>query len=294
MILLKPSKPGKKEPETPAEESLLTRIMNSIVSRSEQVSPYFLPIIGALIIDAVIIYNILIEHSFDFKSWDVITIMFGASLIVYNYVPGRYSFTRDFFVFFLGLLFLILIFPPIFYELFMGSGGSAQVTRVLLADPVSGLLNLGGIDSFIEVNINPDTGKEVAYIVFPLKATGENAKVGITEACSGIYTASIFLAAFISFVLLEYKRFDKKVGMIIGLGIFTTYIANILRMTIIILVGHFYDTNPDSKVGLTNLNWWHTNAGWLIFMAWIIPFWWLMYRYLMMKDIGKKGDDVKK
>ena len=103
-----------------------------------------------------------------------------------------------------------------------------------------------------------------------------------------IYTASIFLSAFITFILLEYRRFDRKVGLLIGLGIFTSYLANLFRMTIIVLVGHYYDTDP---VNLTNLSWAHTNAGWLIFLAWIIPFWWLMYRFLMKKDISKIPDE---
>ncbi len=271
-----------KEKKETTKESLLTRIMNNIVKKSEKFSPYTLPIIGAVIIDAVIVYNILVSKNIDLKGWDMITIMFGAFLIAYNYIPENYSFARDFFVFFLGLLFLILVFPPIFYELFLGSGGSAQVTKILLADPVSWLLNLGGIDSYTVI-ANEGSG-DVAYVYFPLLANDQMAGVGITEACSGVYTASIFLAAFITFVLIEYKRFDIKVGIIIGLGILTTYFANILRMIIIVLVGYYYDTDPNN---LVNLSWAHINAGWLIFMAWIIPFWWLMYRFLMRKDIGK-------
>jgi exosortase/archaeosortase family protein len=210
--------------------------------------------------------------------------MFGASIIAYNYIPEKFAFARDFFVFFLGLLFLILVFPPIFYELVMGSGGSAQATKILLADPVSWILNVGGIDSYTLIGPSVETGGEVAYVYFPLKANGEIAGVGVGEACSGIYTASIFLAAFITFVLIEYKRFDIKVGIIIGLGVLTTYIANIFRMTIIVLVGHYYDSDP---INLSSLNWTHINAGWLIFMAWIVPFWWLMYRFLMKKDISE-------
>jgi exosortase/archaeosortase family protein len=288
-ILQKPAK--EKELEEPAEESLLTQLMNRIIKRTEKFSHYTLPIIGALIIDAVLIYNIVVTGSLDLKSWDLITLMFGASIIAYNYVPENFTFARDFFVFFLGLLFLILVFPPIFYELFLGSGGSAQVTKFLLADPVSWILNVGGIDSYTTISVDTAEGGKVAFVYFPLRANGEIAGVGIGEACSGIYTASIFLAAFVTFVLIEYKRFDMKVGIIIGLGILCTYIANILRMTIIILVGHYYDTVATGPGSLTHMNWTHINAGWLIFMAWIIPFWWLMYRYLMRRDIS--GDEEK-
>jgi hypothetical protein len=40
------------EVEEPAEESLLTRLMNGMVKKTEKFSQYTLPIIGALIIDA--------------------------------------------------------------------------------------------------------------------------------------------------------------------------------------------------------------------------------------------------
>lgn len=284
------SKPIKKV-EEPSDQSILTRFMNWLVMKSEKFSQFTLPIIGAIIVDAVIIYNILINKSIDLKSWDLITILFGVSLILYNYFPDKFSFARDFFVFFIGLLFLILVFPPIFYQFILGPGGGAHITKVLLADPVAGLLNLFGIESYTE--IIGENGGGVAYVNFKLLANGETASVGITDACSGVYTASIFLAAFITFVLIEYKRLDLKVGVIIGLGILTTYFANILRMTIIILVGHYYDTDPNE---LTNLSWWHINAGWMIFMAWIIPFWWLMYRFLMRKDFAdnqNKDSDEK-
>ena len=255
---------------------------------TEVISPYMLPIIGAVVVDAVIIYNILINKSIDLKGFDTITILFGISLISYNYIPDQYTFARDFFVFFLGLLFFILVFPPIFYEQIIGSGGNATITKIFLGDPVVGLLKLGGIESSCSI---VDTGSgQVATLFFPLAQTGKEASVGIAEACSGIYTASIFLSAFITFVLVEYKRFNLKVGLIIGLGIITTYLANILRMTIIVLIGYYFDTDPTS---LSNLSWAHVNAGWLIFMAWIIPFWFLMYRFLMSKDIGEMENKSK-
>ena len=272
------------------DKSILIRSMYWISKKAEKISPYTIPIIGAIVVDAVIIYNILINKSINLRGFDAITITFGISLILYNYIPKQFQFARDFFVFFLGLLFFILIFPPIFYNLLFGEGGDAFITKTLLGDPVSGILNLGGIESYCKI-INTSTRSETATVFFTLSQTGEEASVGIAEACSGIYTLSIFLSAFITFVLLEYKRFDRKVALLIGIGIFTTYIANLLRMTIIILVGHYYDTDPN---GLPNLAWTHINAGWIIFMAWIIPFWWLMYRFLMKKDINKNFDEIEK
>ncbi len=279
---------SKPEPEDKS-KSILTKFMEWIFEKTEAISPYMLPIIGAIIIDAVIIYNILIRRAIELHGFDAITIAFGVSVILYNYIPKQYSFARDFLVFFLGLLFFIMIFPPIFYDFMFGTGGNAAVTKIFLGDPLVGLLNLGGIESSSKIIISGSDGKETATVFFVL-ANGKQAAVGIAEGCSGIFTASIFLSAFITFVLLEYRRFDRKVGLVIGLGIFTTYAANIFRMTIIILVGHYYDTDPGD---LAHMSWAHINAGWLIFLAWIIPFWLLMYKYLMKSDLGNSDEGEK-
>ena len=49
------------------------------------------------------------------------------------------------------------------------------------------------------------------------------------------------------------------------IGLFASYIANIFRMVVIILAGHYG--------GKDALYWTHTNAGWIIFIFWIILFW---------------------
>jgi exosortase/archaeosortase family protein len=276
-----------KEPEV-EDRSILARFMDWSFTKSEGISQYTLPIIGAVIIDAVLIYNILSRNSLDLRGFDTITITFGISLIVYNYIPDEYNFARNFFVFFFGLLFFILVFPPIFYKSIIGTSGNAVITKALLGDPVVWLLNLSGIKS--TSTIVGSGSSEFATIYFPLAQNGLEASVQIGESCSGIYTVSIFLSAFITFVLLEYKRFDLKVGSLIVLGIFISYIGNIIRMYIIVLVGHYYDSDPGN---MTNLGWTHSYAGLFIFLAWIIPFWFLMYWFLMRKDINKDKEKIK-
>ena len=55
----------------------------------------------------------------------------------------------------------------------------------------------------------------------------------------------------------------------------TAYVANLLRMSIIVMVGSYY--------GPGALAWTHTNLGIFIFLGWISLFWGIAYRYL---DIG--------
>ena len=112
------------------------------------------------------------------------------------------------------------------------------------------------------------------------------ATVGITTSCSGIYSFTIFSAAFASFVLVEYRRFEARVFALLAAGVLTAYFANLLRMLIITLVGHFYDTTTN---GLENFNWAHANAGWLIFLVWIALFWWIVFRFGMKGTLPSRS-----
>ena len=82
--------------------------------------------------------------------------------------------------------------------------------------------------------------------------------------------------------MVEYRRFDQKVAILLGLGILTSYVANLLRMSIIILVGSHYGTDA--------LLWTHENLGELIFLAWIAVFWSFMFNYLF--DSEQKEEKV--
>lgn len=250
---------------------LVLRIMRTLSAKAGKLSVYTFPIVGALIIDAVFIYNFMTGQGLNFESWDTITIMLGASLIAYNFIPEQFSVTRDFMVFFLGILFIILIFPQLIYSIFVGPEASGRYTQVLLADPVVAMLNISGIEASSSV----DGTTHTATITYEL-VNGGTDMVGITEACSGIYTTSIFISAFITYILVEYQRIDLKVAGILIIGVITSYIANILRMTIITVVGHYYGTEALLSA--------HQNAGWLIFLAWIIPFWYLVFKFLIVED----------
>ncbi|UCH87935.1 MAG: archaeosortase/exosortase family protein [Thermoplasmata archaeon] len=269
---IKPAETEEMEVEIP--RSIVGRIMFKLTNSARSLSYLTLPIFGALIIDAVFIYNFMTGQGLAFQTWDTVTIMLGGSLIAYNFIPEQYSTTRDFIVFFLALLFMILVLPQIFYSIFIGEEASANYTKILLADPVVVMLNLFGIDAWTSIEFVE--GSTYTAIIHYTMANGEMQEVGITESCSGIYTTSIFISAFITYVLVEYQHFNKKVVLILILGVITSYFANILRMTIITGVGYYYGTDALLKA--------HANAGWLIFLAWIIPFWFLVFKYLIKEE----------
>jgi exosortase/archaeosortase family protein len=202
-------------------------------------------------------------------------------MIVYPYIPQSWSKERDFAFFFAIGLVVFLVIPLLIIRAATSSveGAVDVYAAFLLAKPLEWILSAMGIYAYADG----------IYLTFALKAGGE-ATVGITTSCSGIYSFTIFSAAFASFVLVEFKRFEARVFLLLLAGIITAYLANMLRMLIITLVGYNYDTMTND---LENFNWAHANAGWLIFLAWIALFWWIVFKYGMKGKLPGKGGEGK-
>ena len=243
----------------------------------------YLPLAGALVFLAVITFNLYTGGTeLNFGSHDAVTFLMGVALLAYNYIPEKYSLERDFTLLFLIFLFFILVLPITIIHYYYGPMTEATTSPVvyhLLARPTAGLLSIIGISSsalvegdwvLIEVMMpsiqNPDH-----YI---------RTKVGIGLSCTGLYSVSIFISAFLSFIMVHFRKLDLKLFSFMALGIFASWVANVLRMTIIMVMGHLY--------GNEAMSWTHNNAGIFIFMAWIALFWGVMFWYfdIPIRDIG--------
>jgi len=273
-------------------DSIGERILSPLSTSVKDRSSLILPISGALIIDAVLIYNWALKGGLNYYSmgtYDFVTISFGLTLVLYNFIPNQFSWMRDFFTFFIIVAFGILVVPRLVMETLLGSGeGSGFFTENLLVKPVSGLVRLMGIES--------DTVGDTLIVYFdPPEGVYDRWQVGIGEACSGIYTATIFIAAYISFVLMEYRKFDRLVVIFLVVGIITAYLANILRITLIVWIGYRFDGPMALNTEPANTNFWfaHTNLGWIIFILWILPFWYLIFRYMLGGDDSEKSEKGK-
>jgi archaeosortase C (PEF-CTERM variant) len=244
----------------------------------------FYPVIGILLIVIDIAYNFAIEETLDYEAFgshDIIALLFAGILVMYPYIPSSWSKERDFAFFFAVGLVVFLVIPLLLIRAATNEveGAVDVYAAFLLAKPLEWILTGLGIYAHAD-GIN---------LEFALRAGG-TATVGITTSCSGIYSFTIFSAAFASFVIVEYKRFESRVFMLLVAGIITAYFANLLRMLIITLVGHSYDTTTNQ---LENFNWAHANAGWLIFLLWIALFWWIVFRFGMRGKIpGAKGEQI--
>ena len=102
----------------------------------------------------------------------------------------------------------------------------------------------------------------------------------ISEACSGLTSIYVFLGALVSYLYVNSKKFDLTILLSLSIiGIAISFIANLLRMSIIVIVGHHF--------GEDYLQWAHSNVGWIIFTFWIFLFWSFLEKYIVAPSVEK-------
>jgi len=279
-VLLWP-RPGKVKPER-LEPTLASRFLNKVTFNGKLV-PFF-PLMGIILISLDVVYNAFISPSPTLQIHDTIVLLFAISLISYPFVPQRFNRERDFVLLFFFVLVLILVVPLLAIRLYQGNfeEGVNIYSRTMLAPQLQVMLSLIGIPS----TVGPDPWGSSAPGLLFTPQQGEPIWVVITTACSGIYSFSIFASAFTAFVLVELKKLNWRVWVLLLLGFVAAYFANLLRMTVIVIAGYISQT-PEESINSMMIA--HSNAGWLIFLGWISLFWLLIFRFIF----PKKEDALK-
>lgn len=257
------------------ETTLAQRFIDKITLGGRLV-PLF-PVFGIAIIIMVIVWNLVITGSTEFLTYDWLAMLVGVYLVAYNWIPADYGREREFaFLFLFSLSFLLLV--PVLIERAAAGNAASTVgisaySEYLLAKPVDSMLGMAGITSTID-------GVTITF----LPAEGDPISLTIATSCSGVYSFAIFTAAFMAFVGTEFTHWDSRLKWFLGLGILAAYLANLFRMFIIVMVGHYYGSDA--------LLWAHANVGWLIYMAWIALFWWLLFRWFFKEQAAEaaQGD----
>tara|TARA_B100000575_G_scaffold17377_1_gene12102 strand:- start:1137 stop:2153 length:1017 start_codon:yes stop_codon:yes gene_type:complete len=235
----------------------------------------FLPV-GLVILLLDLVANATI---FDGKigSNDLVVISAAFVWCLYGFIPENYSSERDFVFLFINILVIILVLPLLIFKIYtlinpIVLEGGTNSTSILQDKIVNRFLTvpLSKVLSFVGFKVLPQSNILNFYL-----NDGTRASVEIAESCSGIYSVVVFVAAFIAFIGNEYNRFDMFVLFLLILGILTAYFSNLIRMTIIVLVGHYY--------GIDNMLFVHSNIGWIIFLIWISIFWSLLF-YILPKQ----------
>ena len=223
----------------------------------------FFPLFGALVVAFDLLFNRYLTTSPELLSTDFVVLGLGAVLIAFPFFPGTLLRERNFLLLFFAALTLIFGVPLLALRLGHDAYGSVdEYTAAILTPQLSWILNaLGTPTSYVSNTL-----------WYPDLTTGRTAAVFIATSCSGLYSMGIFMAAFSALVLTEYPRLTARVGTLLALGLALAYIANLLRMVIIVEAGHYY--------GAPALLWTHANLGDLIFLLWVAPFLWLSYKVL--------------
>ena len=193
---------------------------------------------------------------------DILGLVIGLFWIFYIYIPSIYAHERDFLFIFLNFLYFILAFPSLFESTSLATESyfmaKANWIETLITRPLVNILTLLGYYSFAE-------GNEIYYVNQDSPTLNS---VWIAPMCTGIFSIQIFVSALISYLLVINGRLDSESLFLALLGIIISYFANLLRLTIVILAGHYY--------GNEALYWTHQNLGWIIFTIWMLLFWLLL------------------
>lgn len=106
-------------------------------------------------------------------------------------------------------------------------------------------------------------------------------RVAISQECSGIDSLLLFLALFATLLVLDWDRFDKRrLIVLFVIGVFGTWLYNIIRIYSLMLVGIFI--SPEFAVDM-----FHTNAGWMLFLLFFIVYWHFGSKWVYVKPAQK-------
>lgn len=244
---------------THEEEPIGLRLIDRIIRVTGGV--YSLVVYGAAVIVAVVIHDSYFSANPGLGDIDMLAIMFGLVLFTYPFISVRFRMEAGFALMFIFMVTIILVVPLSFLS--VGSAGSTSgnwYVHALLAAPLAGCLNLFGIPA-------SSVGASISVEFHD----GTTHWIGISTGCAGLYSTTIFLSAFIAFVLVFERLPPKTTAIVLAIGLIVAYLGNLLRMILIVVIGYYN--------GMDALTWAHKNIGWMIFLSWSAIFWYLVMRY---------------
>ena len=226
------------------------------------------PAIGVAIVIADLSFNLLLSATPALLTEDIIVLLAAFVLMAYGFVPPRFARERDFVLVFFIALNAILVAPLLIARAYYADFERSVdlYSWAALAPETGAVLSVLGVPN----SVHTVPGATAPGLTFTPRNLAVQVTIVITTSCSGIYSFGIFASAFAAFVLTEYERPSRRMWVLLGLGLLTSYTANVLRMVVIVLVGYYTDT---AQTDLQNMLIAHSYAGWLIFLGWIALFW---------------------
>lgn len=216
--------------------------------------------LGLVLIAGILLYNAYLSTRPDIGDLDLLSMILGGLLVAYPATSRRFKVEMCFTLLFVAFVVVILVIP----QAALSSGGDSSAgnwyVHYMLAAPFAFALNLLGIDA-----------SAFAEVVRITLSDGTVHMLAISAACAGLYSFSIFVSAFISFMLVFERLPFKVMVLVLSLGLLIAYLGNLLRMVVIGVIGYLY--------GMDALLWAHNNIGWIVFLGWSSVFWYAVLRY---------------
>jgi exosortase/archaeosortase family protein len=259
--------------QKPGEASPGIKLIRWIMARLN--NDYIVMVAGATVIVLVVVWNLYFSERPSFGDLDTLTMVFGGLLVVFPLIVEKFEAEGSFSLLFLGFVVLFLVVPQAVLALHSDTGSSIGNSYVeyMLAAPFAGVLNLVGIDA--------DSHGNMVNIQFH---DGSTQALAISAYCAGLYSFSIFLAAFFSFVLVFERLPGRVLAFVLALGLMIAYLGNLFRMVIIGIVGYYE--------GIDALLWTHENVGWIIFLSWSAVFWFFLLGYVSKHSTSRRTGDA--
>lgn len=135
---------------------------------------------------------------------------------------------------------------------------------------------VGNVLHFVFLRLSDNVVFRISGDVGPILGV-ENFYIAISKVCSGIESLLFFISLFAILVITNWEELDKKRMMILFVpGVIGTFFVNILRVFLLVVIGAWI--SPKFAVDV-----FHTNAGWIFFLAYFIVFWHFGSKWVIRK-----------
>jgi len=211
-------------------------------------------LIGALAVCGILAYNLLRNSTLGAPEVAILAYglaLMGASRRLDRF--GRY----------VAYSFPLVLAPLSLYALNaalvagLGATPLSFYIRYGLVAPMAGALSIFGSDvGVLGDTVSLGTARGTLFLT-----------VGVV--CAGLYAGALFLGVFALFAWESDTR-GWRLAAYLGLGLAGLHVANVLRLILLAMVGERY--------GGEALQRFHQHAGWVLFLAWAILYWWLVLR----------------
>ena len=259
--------------ESPITKGILISLLSKFLN--EKQIETILPLSGFILLVGWTLLKIFVTGDTGLTMGDVIITLLAISVILYYFGPSKYQIEKDFIV--LYLIFLTIVFAIIVPVTMSISGESyasfsAYSEFYLVTQPVAFISNIFGAN--VNAVLDLQSGGMSNNLEFSYH--GRLIVLGIGITCSGLYTFGLFFSAFLSFIIVKYRKIDRYIGTALLIGAFVTWASNIVRMVIVVLVGAAYGFQALAIV--------HMYIGIVLFVLFASVFWVLIVRWLDKKE----------